>query len=41
MSAFLQKVGVRRSISLLALLLAWEALSRQGMINPFYAPPPS
>jgi NitT/TauT family transport system permease protein len=41
MRAFLQKVGVRRSISLLALLLAWEVLSRQGVINPFYAPPPS
>ena len=41
MSAYLQKVGVRRSISLLVLLLAWEALSREGMINPFYAPPPS
>lgn len=41
MSAFLQKVGVRRSISLLVLLLAWEALSREGIINPFYAPPPS
>ncbi len=41
MRAFLQNIGVRRSISLLALLLAWEALSRQGIINPFYAPPPS
>jgi NitT/TauT family transport system permease protein len=41
MSAYLQKVAVRRSLSLLVLLLAWEALSRKGVINPFYAPPPS
>jgi NitT/TauT family transport system permease protein len=41
MSVYLKNVGVRRALSLLALMLAWEALSRQGVINPFYAPPPS
>ena len=41
MSAYLKKIGVRRSLALLVLMFAWEALSRQGIINPFYAPPPS
>jgi NitT/TauT family transport system permease protein len=41
MNAFLKKLAVRRSLSLLVLMLAWEVLSRQGIINPFYAPPPS
>jgi NitT/TauT family transport system permease protein len=41
MNAYLKKVAVRRSLSLLVLMFAWEVLSRQGIINPFYAPPPS
>ena len=41
MNAYLKNVAVRRWLSLLALMFAWEVLSRQGIINPFYAPPPS
>lgn len=32
---------LRRGAALLLLLLAWEALSRLGWLDPFYAPPPS
>lgn len=32
---------VRRSAALALLLLAWEALSKLGWLDPFYAPPPS
>ena len=32
---------VRRGIALLLLLAAWEAASRAGLLDPFYAPPPS
>jgi NitT/TauT family transport system permease protein len=38
---WLNTVGLRRTVALAVLLLAWEALSRLGAINPFYAPPPS
>src|SRR5262249_44291941 len=32
---------VRRAVALLILLALWEALSRAGIINPFYGPAPS
>ncbi len=32
---------VRRAAALLSLLTAWEAASRAGVLDPFYAPPPS
>ena len=41
MSFYLKKLWVRRSLSLLILALVWEALSRVGTVDPFYAPPPS
>jgi NitT/TauT family transport system permease protein len=33
--------AVRRSLALVLLLAVWEALARLGVLNPFYAPPPS
>jgi len=41
MSRVLQHVTVRRTIALLILVALWEAASRAGLINPFYAPAPS
>jgi NitT/TauT family transport system permease protein len=41
MKIFLQKLWVRRCLSLVFLTLLWEWLSRRGTIDPFYAPPPS
>ncbi len=41
MSAGVKNTGVRRVFSLLMLVLAWEAMSRAGAINPSYAPAPS
>jgi NitT/TauT family transport system permease protein len=41
MSAWLRNIAVRRTLALLVLMLTWETLSRRGIINPFYAPPPS
>jgi sulfonate transport system permease protein len=41
MSAGVKNTGVRRFFSLLMLVLGWEALSRAGVINPFYAPAPT
>jgi NitT/TauT family transport system permease protein len=32
---------VRRLVALSALVLLWEAASRAGLVDPFYAPPPS
>ena len=32
---------VRQALALTALILLWELLSRAGVIDPFYAPPPS
>ena len=32
---------VRRGVALLLLLAVWEAASRVGVLDPFYAPPPS
>lgn len=34
-------VWVRRTIALGLLLAVWEICSRTGVLNPFYAPPPS
>jgi NitT/TauT family transport system permease protein len=39
--SYLKKAAVRRAIALTGLMLIWEVLSRAGVINPFYAPPPS
>src|SRR5207237_1620552 len=33
--------GFRRVLVLAALIALWEVLARLGMLNPFYAPPPS
>ncbi|MCB1883002.1 MAG: ABC transporter permease subunit [Geminicoccaceae bacterium] len=40
MRAF-KKAWVRQSLALLLLVALWEACSRAGLIDPFYAPPPS
>jgi NitT/TauT family transport system permease protein len=36
-----RRTALRRGVALLVLLGAWEALSRVGWLDPFYAPPPS
>ena len=41
MKPYVEKVWVRRLISLLFLTALWEVLARLGAINPFYAPAPS
>jgi NitT/TauT family transport system permease protein len=41
MKTYVEKPWVRRLISLLFLVTLWEALSRTGVIDPFYAPAPS
>lgn len=41
MSAVLKHVAVRRALALVILIVLWEAASRAGLINPFYAPAPS
>jgi NitT/TauT family transport system permease protein len=41
MKRYVEKVWVRRLISLLLLTILWEILARVEVINPFYAPPPS
>lgn len=41
MSGFFQRVAVRRTIALVVLVVLWEAASRAGLLNPFYAPAPS
>jgi len=33
--------GVRRTLAMALLLALWEALARLGVLDPFYAPPPS
>lgn len=38
---FLNHIAVRRALALGVLVLLWEILSRVGVIDPFYAPPPS
>jgi NitT/TauT family transport system permease protein len=37
----LNRPTVRRAVALVLLLLVWEGLSRIGVIDPFYAPPPT
>ena len=41
MSGPFRHVAVRRAIALVVLIALWEAASRAGLINPFYAPAPS
>ena len=41
MSALLQRRWIRQALALTALVLLWELLSRAGVIDPFYMPPPS
>lgn len=41
MSGLLERAWVRQVLALGGLLLAWEAASRAGIIDPFYAPPPT
>jgi NitT/TauT family transport system permease protein len=41
MSPLVEKLWVRRFLALLVLAAVWELLSRLGVLNPFYAPPPS
>jgi len=40
-SPLLNRPLVRRTAALALLLLLWEGLSRAGIIDPFYAPPPT
>jgi NitT/TauT family transport system permease protein len=37
----LQKVWLRQLLALVVFLAGWEALERAGVLDPFYAPPPS
>ena len=41
MSFFMEQLWLRRLVALLVLALVWELLSRLGVLNPFYVPPPS
>lgn len=41
MTTRLRGTPLRRGIALVLLLALWEAASRSGWVNPFYAPPPS
>jgi NitT/TauT family transport system permease protein len=41
MTFLAEKLWVRRLLALAALAFVWELLSRQGIVDPFYAPPPS
>lgn len=41
MTRWLNRSAIRRLAALLLLLAAWEAASRAGLIDPFYAPPPT
>jgi len=41
MRDWLKSRSFRRSAALVGLLVLWEALSRAGWLNPFYAPAPS
>lgn len=35
------KVWVRRTVAVAILVIVWEICARTGVLNPFYAPPPS
>lgn len=37
----LDKTWIRQAVALVTLLLVWEAAARAGLIDPFYAPPPT
>jgi NitT/TauT family transport system permease protein len=37
----LHKVWLRQLLALLVFVAGWEALARAGVLDPFYAPPPS
>ena len=41
MKRWLNHRAVRRSLAMVVLLAVWEVLSRSGVLNAFYAPPPS
>ncbi len=41
MTGALSRRWVRQTLALAVMLLLWEGLSRAGVIDPFYAPPPS
>jgi len=41
MKLLVEKLWVRRLLSLLTLAIVWELMARFGILNPFYAPPPS
>jgi NitT/TauT family transport system permease protein len=41
MKAQLEKIWVRRLLSLAMLTVLWEVCARAGIVNPFYAPAPS
>ena len=41
MKDLVHKPWMRQAFALAAVILAWEAGSRAGLVNPFYAPPPT
>ena len=41
MNALFARTWLRQAVALAALLALWEGLGRIGLIDPFYAPPPS
>lgn len=41
MKRWINNVAVRRLLALTLLILLWEVASRAGLVDPFYAPPPS
>jgi NitT/TauT family transport system permease protein len=41
MRALFRRTWARQALSLAILLLLWEAFGRAGLIDPFYAPPPT
>src|SRR5437773_9313647 len=41
MKLLVEKLCIRRLLSLLTLAIVWERMARYGILNPFYAPPPS
>jgi NitT/TauT family transport system permease protein len=41
MNNWFERPWVRQVIALAILLLIWEAASRAGLVDPFYAPPPT
>ena len=41
MTSWLRVASARRLLALLFLLGAWETFSRVGLLDPFYAPPPT